>query len=98
MKGKEGAMAAVERLYTENGEGLRKLAMIEYEERDWRHYVTLIGLAIEDTIPNPSEIETLDAVRLLVRENAALRKAVGLQSYSQIARQEESEEQRWEDQ
>jgi hypothetical protein len=44
MKGKEGAMAAVERLYTENGEGLRKLAMIESEERDWRHYVTLIGL------------------------------------------------------
>lgn len=70
----------------------------EIKERDWRHYVTLIGLEIEDTIPNPSEIETLDAVRLLVREVNALRKAVGLQSYSQLARQEESEERRWEDQ
>ena len=70
----------------------------ETEERDWRHYVTLIGLAIEDTIPNPSEIETLDAVRLLVREVNVLRRSVGLQSYSQLSRQEESDEQRWEDQ
>lgn len=58
------------------------------EERDWKHYVTLISLAIEDTIPNPSTIETLDAVRLLVREVNALRKAIGLPSYSEIAKEE----------
>lgn len=61
------------------------------EERDWRHYVTLIGLAIEGTIPNPSEIETLDAVKLLVRENNALRRAVGLPSYAEMAALEERE-------
>jgi len=59
------------------------------EERDWRHYVTLISLEIEDTIPNPSEIETLDAVKLLVRENAALRKAIGLPTYAEMAALEE---------
>ncbi len=59
------------------------------EERDWRHYVTLISLEIEDTIPNPSEIETLDAVKLLVREVNSLRKAIGLPSYYDIAREEE---------
>ena len=63
----------------------------ETEERDWRHYVTLIGLAIEDTIPNPSEIETLDAVRLLVRENAALRKTIGLPTYAEMVLLEEKE-------
>jgi hypothetical protein len=68
------------------------------KERDWRQYVTLISIAIEDTIPDPSNIETLDAVRLLVREVNALRKAVGLQSYSELTRQKESEEQQWEDQ
>ena len=61
------------------------------EERDWRHYVTMISLAIEDTIPNPSEIETLDAVRLLVRENNALRRAAGLPSYAEMASLEERE-------
>lgn len=61
------------------------------KERDWRHYVTLISLAIEDTIPNPSEIETLDAVRLLVRENNAWRKAAGLPTYAEMASQEEKE-------
>ena len=81
-------MAAVERLYAENGEGLRKLAEIESEERDWRHYVSLISLAIEDTIPNPSTIETLDAVKLLVRENNALRTALGLPTYAEMARTE----------
>ena len=89
MRGEEGALAAVERLYRENDKGLRELAMIESEERDWRHYVTLIGLEIEDTIPNPSEISTLDAVKLLVRENNALRKAVGLPSYRDLVREEE---------
>lgn len=59
------------------------------EERDWRQYVGLIGLAIEDTIPDPCEISTLDAVRLLVREVNCLRKAVGLQSYSDLAREED---------
>ena len=61
------------------------------EERDWRHYVTLISLAIEDTIPNPSEIETLDAVKLLVRENSALRLALGLPSYAEMAALEDKE-------
>jgi hypothetical protein len=60
-------------------------------ERDWRHYVTLISLAIEDTIPNPSEIETLDAVKLLVRENNVLRMALNLPTYSQLTSQEEKE-------
>lgn len=59
------------------------------EERDWKHYVTLISLEIADTIPNPSSIETLDAVRLLMREVNCLRKAVGLQSYRDLAREEE---------
>jgi hypothetical protein len=61
------------------------------EERDWRHYVTLISLAIEDTIPNPSEIETLDAVKLLVRENNALRIALNLPTYSKLAKMEEDD-------
>jgi len=61
------------------------------EERDWRHYVTMISLAIEDTIPNPSEIETLDAVKLLVRENAALRLAVGLPTYAEMVMLEDKE-------
>lgn len=59
------------------------------EERDWKHYATLIGLEIEDTIPNPSTIDTLDAVRLLVREVETLRKAVGLQTYWELAREEQ---------
>jgi hypothetical protein len=61
------------------------------KERDWRQYVTLISIAIEDTIPDPSEIETLDAVRLLVREVNALRRAVGLPTYAELAAQEEKE-------
>lgn len=63
----------------------------ETEERDWRRYVTEIGLVIEDTIPDPSEISTLDAVRLLVRENNALRRALGLPSYSEMAAAEFNE-------
>jgi hypothetical protein len=93
-----GAWGAVDRIYEENDGAMRRLAAIESEERDWRQYVTLISIAIEDTIPDPSNIETLDAVRLLVREVNALRKAVGLQSYSELTRQKESEEQQWEDQ
>jgi hypothetical protein len=62
------------------------------EERDWKHYVTLIGLEIEDTIPNPSEIETLDAVRLLVREVNALRKAIGLPSYKDLVKEERDDD------
>jgi len=87
--GIEGAIAAVERLYEENNEGLRELAMIESRERDWRHYSSLIGPAIEDTIPSECEITTLDAVKLLVRENNALRKAVGLPTYVEMARGED---------
>lgn len=59
------------------------------KECDWRHYITLIGLAIEDTIPAECGIETLDAVKLLVRENNALRKAVGLPTYAEMARDED---------
>lgn len=58
------------------------------EERDWKHYATLIGLAIEDTIPAECNIETLDAVKLLVRENDVLRKAIGLPTYAQLAQEE----------
>lgn len=89
MRGEEGAMAAVERLYRENDKGLRELAMIESEERDWKHYVSLIGVTIEDTIPDETNIETLDAVKLLVRENNALRKALGLPTYAEMARSED---------
>jgi hypothetical protein len=89
LRGEEGAMAALERLYKENDKGLRELAMIESEERDWKHYVTLIGVAIEDTIPDETNIETLDAVKLLVRENNALRKALGLPTYAEMARSED---------
>lgn len=89
MRGEEGAMAAVERLYKENSKGLRELAMIESEERDWKHYVTLIGVAIEDTIPNECEISVLDAVKLLVRENNALRTALGLPTYAQMTSSED---------
>jgi hypothetical protein len=91
MKGPEGAWEAVERLYKENGEGLRQLAAIESEERDWRHYVTLISLEIQDTIPPECDIDLLNAVRLLVRENNALRRAVGLPSYHEMATLEEKE-------
>ena len=89
LRGEEGAMAAVERLYRENDKGLKELAMIESEERDWRRYVTLIGLAIEDTIPDECEISTLDAVKLLVRENNALRTALGLPTYARMTRSED---------
>ena len=58
------------------------------DEQDYKLMVTRIGLLIEDTIPNPSEINTVDAVALLVRENVALRKAVGLPSYSEMAASE----------
>ena len=61
------------------------------EERDWRQYVTLISLAIQDTIPAGSEITTLDAVKLLVRENNALRGALGLPTYAEMAATEERE-------
>ena len=89
MRGEEGALATVERLYRENDKGLGELAMIESEERDWKRYVTLIGLAIEETIPADCGIETLDAVKLLVRENNALRKALGLPTYAEMARGED---------
>lgn len=59
------------------------------ETRDWKAYATLIGIAIEDTIPDECEISTLDAVKLLVRENNALRKAVGLPTYAEMARNED---------
>jgi hypothetical protein len=48
-----------------------------------------IGMLIEDTIPDPSEISTEDAVALLVRENNALRVALGLPTYAQLRKLEE---------
>lgn len=51
--------------------------------------LTRIGLLIEDTIPDPSEISTEDAVALLVRENNALRMALGLPTYKELAKTEE---------
>jgi len=47
-----------------------------------------IGLLIQHTIP-PSEISTEDAVRLLVRENNALRMALGMPTYEQLRNLEE---------
>lgn len=89
MNHEDEAWAAMERLYKDNDKGLRELARVEDQERDWRRYVTLIGLAIEETLPHPSEIDTLDAVKLLVRENNALRKAVGLPTYAEMARSQD---------
>lgn len=89
MNNEDQAWAAMERLYKDNDKGLRELARAEDQERDWRRYVTLIGFAIENTIPNNCEIETLDAVKLLLRENNALRKAVGLPTYAEMARSED---------
>lgn len=57
-------------------------------ERDCKHYVTLIGLEIESTIPPDSNIETLDAVKLLVREVNSLREVIGLKSYKDLASDE----------
>ena len=57
---------------------------------DYRLMVTRIGVIIEDTIPNPSEINVVDAVALLVRENNSLRQALGLPTYREVALKEES--------
>ena len=57
-------------------------------DRDWKQYVSLISLEIESTIPPNSEIETLDAVKLLVREVNSLREAIGLKSYRDLANDE----------
>lgn len=57
-------------------------------DRDWKQYVNLISLEIESTIPPNSEIETLDAVKLLVREVNSLREAIGLKSYRDLANDE----------
>lgn len=54
------------------------------EKRDWGHYVSLISLEIEDTIPPECDIDVLNAVKLLVRENNALRRAVGLPTYAEM--------------
>jgi intracellular sulfur oxidation DsrE/DsrF family protein len=58
------------------------------EERKYEQMINEIGNLIEDTIPDPSEISVVDAVRLLVRENNALRKVIGLQTYRKIAQEE----------
>ena len=59
------------------------------QEPDYNLMITRIGLLIEDTIPNPSEISVVDAVALLVRENNALRQAVGLPTYREMAEKEQ---------
>jgi hypothetical protein len=51
--------------------------------------VAEIALLIEDTIPDPSEISVVDAVRLLVRENNVLRQMAGLPTYAQVRRLED---------
>jgi hypothetical protein len=58
------------------------------KERDWKQYVNLISLEIESTIPPNSNIETLDAVKLLVREVNSLREAIGLKPYKNLASDE----------
>ena len=57
-------------------------------ESDYRKMVQDIGLLLEDTIPSPSEINVVDAVALLVRENNALRKALGLPTYKEMSEEE----------
>jgi hypothetical protein len=58
------------------------------DEPDFRMMVTQIGLLVQDTIPE-SEITTVDAVALLVRENNSLRQALGLPTYAEVARKED---------
>lgn len=60
------------------------------QEPDYKLMIMRIGCLIEDTIPNPSEISVVDAVALLVRENNALRQAVGLPTYRTMAEKEQS--------
>ncbi len=55
---------------------------------EYQKMVQDIGLLIEDTIPDPSEISVVDAVALLVRENNALRKALGLPTYKEMSEEE----------
>ena len=59
------------------------------QEPDYKLMITRIGLLIEDTIPNPSEISVVDAVALLARENNELRQAVGLPTYREMAEKEQ---------
>jgi hypothetical protein len=47
-----------------------------------------IGMLLEDTVP-VSDISTVDAVKLLVRENNALRVALGIPTYAQLRKLEE---------
>lgn len=83
-------IAAADRLYTENNNE-PKPNMSNFNEIDYKQIVTLIGAEIEQTIPGSCEISTLDAVKLLVRENTALRKAVGLPTYFELTAIEEKE-------
>jgi hypothetical protein len=47
-----------------------------------------ISMLLEDTVP-VRDISTVDAVALLVRENNALRMALGLPTYAQLKKLEE---------
>jgi hypothetical protein len=59
------------------------------DDNSYGAVLSRIGALIEDTIPDPSEITTEDAVALLVRENNALRVALGLPTYAQLKKIEE---------
>jgi hypothetical protein len=59
------------------------------DSNDTNLMLVRIGLLIQDTIPDPSEITTEDAVALLVRENNALRMALGLPTYRQMREAED---------
>jgi hypothetical protein len=65
--------------------------MMANEPITYASMLSQIGLLIEDTIPDPSEISTVDAVALLVRENNALRTALGLPTYKQLRKLEEED-------
>jgi hypothetical protein len=61
---------------------------MEESNFDYRLGYARIGEIISVTIPDPSEITVEDAVRLLVRENNALRIALGLPTYEQLSKME----------
>lgn len=55
---------------------------------DYRLMISRIGLLLQNTLPDPSEINIEDAVALLVRENNALRMALGIPTYDELTQKE----------
>jgi len=65
------------------------------DEPNYKVMVSRIGAIIEDTIPEHSEINVVDAVALLVRENDSLRISLGLPTYSEVAARERERSYTW---